>query len=132
MICCVGAIFGVAGLNRVAKNLPTIRPRTTLTIGQTYWVGAIIPPLGLPSGMVLRYANLYNKPGYMTTDPSITVVSTLSDSIPVKLNGMQENWYYVEATNQFGENVEGWLNCDQLLDYQPTPYPTPNRRPQRP
>ena len=131
-LCAASLIVGVIGLGRFADTLPTPQPHPTLVVGETYWVGALLPPPGLPSGLVLRYADLYNKPGDSINDPSITIVAVVNDATPVTLTGIQESWCYVEATNEFGNQVEGWMNCDRLLDYEPTPFPTLNLTPQSP
>jgi hypothetical protein len=80
----------------------------------------------------MRSADLYNKPGNSISDPTVTIVAVIGEATVVKLVGMQEEWCYIEATNQFGQGVEGWLRCDRLLDYEPTPFPTPDLTPQRP
>jgi hypothetical protein len=77
-------------------------------------------------------AQLFNKPGSVIDDPSITIVAILDDATPVKLASIQKEWCYVEATDRFNNHVEGWMNCVQLLDYEPTPFPTPNLTPQKP
>ena len=48
------------------------------------------------------------------------------------MTGSRDGWCYVETTNIFGRRVEGWLECNRLLDYEPTPIPTPNLTPEKP
>ena len=132
VLCVVALITGFIGLGRLAESLPTPLPRPTLVVGETYWIGALLPPPGLPAGLVMPSANLYNKPGSSISDPSVTIVAVLDDTTPVKLTGIRDEWCYVEATNQLGQHVEGWLRCDRLLDYEPTPVPTPNLTPEKP
>jgi hypothetical protein len=129
VICLAAGFFGLA---RVAQSLPTPKPTPILTTGKTYWIGALIPPAGVPEGLVIRYAILQNKPGSSINDPTITVIRFLDDATPVKLTGIRDEWCYIEALDQFGKQVEGWLECNRLLDYEPTPVPTPNLTPERP
>ena len=119
-------------LGRFVESLPTPRPSPVLEVGKTYWIGAILPPPGLPAGLTLYYVDIQNKPRSSLNDPGITVIGVLKDATPVKLTGIQDKWCYIEATNEFGDPVEGWLDCDQLLDYQPTPFPTPDLTPVKP
>jgi len=130
VLACAVVLF--TGLDRLAKSLPTPQARPTLTIGQTYWIGALLPPPGLPAGLRIPNADLYNKPGTSLSDPSVTIVAVLGDATPVKLGGIRNEWCYVEGTDEFGKHVEGWLRCDRLLDYKPTPVPTLNLTPQKP
>src|SRR5574341_956819 len=132
VVCAVALIVGFIALGRFAQTLPTPQPRPTLIVGENYWIGALLPPPGLPEGLVMRSAVLYNKPASSINDPSVTIVAVLNDATPVKLTGIQNEWCYVEATNQLGQHVEGWLQCDRLLDYEPTPFPTPNLTPVKP
>jgi hypothetical protein len=130
-VCVLAGGLGLVGLVQFAESLPTPRPTPVLTIGEIYWIGALLPPPGL-DGLVVRSAELYNKPGNSISDPSVTIVMFLNDATPVKLAGSRGEWCYVEATNEFGQDVEGWLRCNRLLDYEPTPVPTPNRTPEPP
>ncbi len=129
VVCLAAGLFGLA---RVAQSLPTPKPTPILTIGKTYWIGALMPPAGVLEGLVIRDVTLQNKPGSTISDPSITVTGFLGDATPVKLTGTRDEWCYIEALNQFGKQVEGWLQCNRLLDYEPTPMPTPNLTPERP
>jgi hypothetical protein len=132
VLCALILIAGIVGLGRLAESLPTPPPRPTLIVGETYWIGAVLPPPGLPAGLAMPHANLYNKPGSGISDPSVTIVAVLNDATPVRLTGIRDEWCYVEAPDQFGQHVEGWLHCDRLLDYEPTPFPTPNLTPEKP
>jgi len=132
VLCAVAVIGGFIGLGQLAESLPTSPPRPTLVVGETYWIGAIVPPPGLPAGLVVRYANLQNKPGSTIKDPGVTIVAMLDDATEVKLTGIRDDWCYVETSNEFGRHVEGWLECNRLLDYRPTPVPTPNLTPEKP
>jgi len=132
MLCAVIVIVGFVGLGRLAESLPTLPPRPTLVIGETYWTGAIMPPRGLPAGLVMRWTDLQNKPGSTIKDPSVTIITMLDDATRVELTGIRDGWCYVETTNMFGRPVEGWLKCNRLLDYRPTPIPTPNLTPEKP
>lgn len=129
-VACAVVVF--TGLDRLVESLPTPQPRPTLTVGETYWIGALLPSPGLPAGLIMRSADLYNKPGSSITDPSVTIVAVLEDATPVKLIGIRDEWCYVEAADELGQHVEGWLRCSRLLDYEPTPVPTPNLTPEKP
>ncbi len=157
-VTCAVVIVGVTiciiitslGLFRVAQALPTLAPTPALITGGNYWVNALIPPLGLPSGLVDRYAYVYNKPGSPVTDPSITIIAAIPNATQLTLVAIKQNWCYVRGTYNFmnGINIstpeppmptpdftrpfEGWIECNRLLNYEPTPYPTPNPTPQAP
>lgn len=134
-VCVIGACYGIF---RLVQSLPTPVPTIVLKTGNNYWVGALIPPKGLPAGLVLRYADIYNKPGHSLTDPSVTIIATVPDTTELTLVAIQKDWCYVKGTyymsgiESHGEQVEGWMECNRLLDYKPTPYPTPNLTPQTP
>jgi hypothetical protein len=146
-ICAIAAFLGIF---RLAQALPTPAPTSVLTIGRNYWVNALVPPPGMPAGLVDRYANVYNKPGSPITDPSVTIIAVISDATELTLTAVQADWCYVRGTYNFmsGINIptpeppmptldftrpfEGWMECNRLLDYEPTPYPTPNQTPQAP
>ena len=132
ILCVVAAIAGLVGLGRLAESLPTPSPQPTLIVGETYWTGAIAPPPGLPAGLVVRWTDLQNKPGSVIGDLDVTIIAVLGDATEVELSGIRDGWCYVEASNEFGRHVEGWLQCDRLLDYEPTPIPTPNLTPEKP
>ncbi len=125
-------LVGRAGM-RWAESLPTVPPKPTLTIGNTYWIGGLIPPAGLPQGLAIPDVAVYNKPGDPVFSPDVTIVWFLHDATPVTLAGIRDRWCYVEARDdEFDRNVEGWIDCDRLLGYEPTPIPTPDRTPERP
>ncbi len=133
VICAVAIITGFVELGQWINTLPTPEPRPTLIVGENYWVSALLLPPGLPAGLVLQSATLYNKPGSSISDPSVTIVGVLKDTTPVKLSGIRDDeWCYVEGSDDFGDHVVGWMNCIQLLDYEPTPFPTPNLTPEKP
>lgn len=141
-VTCVAIIVGVVicviaasiGLFRLAQTLPTPAPTPVLTVGKSYWVSALIPPKGLPAGLVLPSADIYNKPGNSITDPSVTVVAVVPDATELTLAAVQADWCYMKGRyySDYSKSVEGWLKCNRLLDYEPTPYPTPNKTPQAP
>jgi hypothetical protein len=130
LVVCI--VTGLIGLSRVSESLPTPRPRPTLTIGETYWIGALVPPPGIFGGLVVRDATLCNKPGDPISDASVTIITFLSNATPVKLIGIRDEWCYIGATDEYGQHFEGWTDCERLLDYEPTPMPTPNPTPERP
>jgi hypothetical protein len=132
VLCVIVLIGGFIGLGNLAKSLPTLPVPPKLVIGKTYWIGALVPPAGLPAGLVIPNVQLFNKPGSTISDPSVTIVAILDDATPVKLTGIRDEWCYIKATDQFGKQVEGWLDCDRLLGYKPTPIPTPNLTPEKP
>jgi hypothetical protein len=129
-------VISIIVLDRIVTVLPTPQPKPILEIGRTYWIGAFIPPPGIPSGLVISNIYVYNKPGNSLTDPSVTIVAVLPDSTEVTLIGLQDEWCFIEGLyslfEDYQKNVEGWIDCDRLLDYKPTPYPTPNLTPERP
>ncbi len=115
-VLCVGV--GSLGLKQVAGSLPTPRPRPTLIVGNTYWIGALVPPAGL-SRPTIRWVAIYNKPG-APGSPGVTTVAWLNDAdgTPVRLAGIRDKWCYIEATREYRGPVEGWMECHQLLDYE--------------
>ena len=130
-----------AGVVELARQIPTPPPTPRLAVGQTYWVNAVLPPEGLLSGLVDRHALIYNKPGSSLSDPSITIVADVPDATALTLAGVQDGYCYVEGEyfplKEFGitdykQKADGWIDCGRLLDYEPTPYPTPDRTPQPP
>ena len=148
-IACTSVIVGVIvcavvaslGFFRLAQTLPTPAPTLVLTVGKGYWVNALIPPQGLLAGLVLRNADVYNKPGNPITDPSVTIIAVIPDATELTLKAVQANWCYVEGTyypfrelgiTDYSQSIEGWMECNRLLDYAPTPYPTPDKTPQAP
>lgn len=148
-VTCAVVIVGVAvcllatslGIFRIAQSLPTPAPTAILTIGRNYWVNALLPPLGMPAGLVIPNANVYNKPGNPITDPSVTIIAVVPDATELTLTAVQTNWCYVSGIyyplrqagiTDYSQPVEGWMECNRLLDYEPTPYPTPNQTPQAP
>jgi hypothetical protein len=146
-LCAIASTFG---LFQLAQSLPTTAPTPALTAGKTYWVNAVIPPLGLPAGLVVRDAEIYNKPGNPIADPSVTIIAMVPDATELTLTAVQTNWCYVRGTYNFMAGIyiptpeppmptpdftkpfQGWIECNRLLDYAPTPYPTPNMTPQAP
>lgn len=130
--CTVVTGIGFGQLVQLVNKLPTPPPQPTLVVGETYWIGALQPPGGILEGLTTTYAIVNNKPGSSLDDPGITIVGILQDATPVTLIGIENEFCYIEATNEFNSPVEGWLSCSRLLDYQPTPFPTPNLTPERP
>ena len=122
-------LVGRAGMRWVG-SLPTPPPKPTLTVGDTYWIGALVPPGGL-SLPIIRDVTVYNKPGDPSS-PDVTLIAFLHDATPVKLASIRDGRCYIEATGEYGQHVEGWVDCDRLLGYKPTPIPTPDRTPERP
>ncbi len=157
-ISCIVIIVGVAicviaaslGIFRLAQSLPTPAPTAALIIGRNYWVNALIPPPGMPAGLVISNADVYNKPGNPITDPSVAIIAVVPDTTELTLMAVQADWCYVQGiynfmsgisiptpeppmpTPDFTRPIEGWMECSRLLDYKPTPYPTPNQTPQAP
>jgi len=146
---CLAVVLAVAGclvlsslgVIQLAKQLPTARPTPSLVVGQTYWVGAVLPPEGFLSGLVIRDALIYNKPGSSLSDPSIAIVADVPDATALTLSGIQDEYCYVEGEyfplrdtgiTDYSQKADGWIDCSRLLDYEPTPYPTPNLTPQQP
>jgi hypothetical protein len=138
------------GVIHFAKSLPTTQPTAVLIIGQTFWINAILPVKPLPAGMVVTSAEIQNKPGNLYDDPSITYTASVPDGTKVSLSGVRGDWCYVKGiynpmrdfsvddsesplpTLDWRTEFEGWVECSRLLDYEPTPYPTPNRTPVAP
>lgn len=106
----------------------TKQDQPTFAIGARYWTSAYEDPLLGISHIV----PIFNKPSDDFNDPTVTVLDFLQDATPLTLIGMQSDWCYVKALSLIGQSVEGWLRCKQLLEYQPTPLPTPNLTPQAP
>jgi len=98
-ITCAVVIIGAAicviavslGIFRLVQALPTPAPTPELTIGKNYWVNALIPPPGLPAGLVMPNADIYNKPGNSLTDPSVTVIAVVPDATELTLTAVQSN-----------------------------------------
>jgi hypothetical protein len=124
-----GGLILLLRFEHFTQFLPTPQPTISLIAGNTYLISGISADIAPPLGS--RFATLFNKPAPSNRDPSATVVGALHDATPVKLIGVQDDWCYVEGTDN-GIHLEGWLRCNQLLDNRPTPIPTLNRTPQRP
>lgn len=109
---------------------PTGTPKPDFAIGGQYWTSAYWDPWSGPSSWV----DLLNKPSDDWSDPSVTIVGVLSDASPVTLIGIRADWCLVGGTEELflRRYVEGWMHCDILLSYKPTPLPTPNLTPERP
>lgn len=115
------------------SQLATSIPKSKLVPGNQYWTAAYDDPWSGPSSWV----PLSNKPSDDWNDPAVALIDFLPDAAPVTLIGVQDAWCYVEGIGisfEFaaGVHVEGWLRCDVLLTYEPTPLPTPNLTPERP
>jgi len=115
------------------SQLPTSIPKSNLVAGNQYWTAAYDDPWSGPSPWV----PLSNKPSDDWTDPAVAIVDFLSDASLVMLVGTQDGWCYVEGTGLAiegipGVHVEGWLRCDSLLTYKPTPLPTVDLTTERP
>jgi hypothetical protein len=124
-------LVGRAGM-RWVESLPAPAPKPSLVVGRTYWTAALMPPAPLSEGLVIPYVEVYNKPGDPFY-PDVTIVYFLHDATPVKLAGIRDRSCYIEARDdELDHNVEGWVDCDRLLGYEPTPVPTPDRTPERP
>jgi len=142
IIICSLICIGVSSLGVISLigAIPTPEPTLALTAGNEYWIEAIIPRNSLFSGLVVTNATIYNKPGNILSDPSITIIAFIPDATKVTLLRQQGNWCYVSGKysplREYGintiETFEGWMDCSQLINYEPTPYPTPNRTPQPP
>lgn len=67
-------------------------------------------------------------------------MAVVSDTSEVRLVKVSDPWCYVEVIDEYfrdplmeNEKIEeGWIECDILLDYRPTPVPGPIMTPQRP
>jgi hypothetical protein len=121
------------GLNRLLTSLPGRSSTVELVEGERYWVGAMQPPLPFMEGLSVPYATLLSEPGEITaSDPTTAFVGMLPDATPVTLREVQDEWCRVEGTDEWGDHVEGWMQCIQLLDYEPTPVPMPGLTPEQP
>lgn len=131
-VCVIAGVGGgLAGLGRFVEALPTPVPKPTLVEGERYWLR------GIPEPIPDYWINLLSLPEHVWGGKS-TIVAVVSDSSEVRLVERREDWCYVEMTHEYPreyvttQKKEGWVECHRLLDYQPTPLPTPVRTPQRP
>jgi hypothetical protein len=68
---------------------------------------------------VMPYAQLHNKPrGF-----GRIVVAQLRDTTQVTLVEVDTDWCNVQEVDEARQEVQGWMTCHLLLDYQPTPVP---------
>jgi len=132
LLCGSLLIGGLLGLGRLAESLPTPPPRPTLVEGNEYWLS------GIELGPIRDYwVDLLSLPNH---GPDSTIVAVVSDSSRVRLIRKQGGWCYIEVIEEYFRDPllvndkieEGWVECSRLLDYQPTPLPTPVLTPQRP
>jgi hypothetical protein len=131
VIACV--VASRVGLNRLLTSLTGRSSTVELVEGERYWVGAMQPPLPFMEGLSVPYATLLNEPGEVTAaDPTTAFVGMLPDATPVTLKEVQDEWCRVEGTDEWGDQIEGWMQCIQLLDYEPTPVPLPDLTPEQP
>jgi hypothetical protein len=121
----IGGVCLFVGSAAITGIKEAVTKQTTpeLVEGNTYWIKA---PL------VFHDVSLYTKPkkGILDTEPVICGV--LDNATEVKLVGKEGDWCYIEGVGSFGTRQEGWVDCIVLLNYQPTPLPTPNLTPQHP
>ncbi len=103
---------GLIGLGWLSDSPPTPRPSPPLTVGETYWIGALTPRSDVHGPSIPNVA-IYSKPGRVT-DPGITIVEVFVEARPVKLAEIRDEWCYVEVNNIHGQRVEGWMDCGQL------------------
>ncbi|MBA7539596.1 hypothetical protein ES705_31876 [subsurface metagenome] len=101
--------------------------------GPTYWISSYWDPWLGPS----EWVPIYNLPGEFLSNPSVAIIDYIPDATLVELIGVKDEYCYVEGFAHSIEGIpdvpfEGWLNCDFLLTYKPTPIPTLNLTPQRP
>ena len=124
--CCCGGIY------KAIEGLPTVPPTPELIEGNEYWLG------GIELGPIrLYWTDLLSLPNH---GPDSILVYVVSDSSRVRLVRKQDDWCYVEVVDEYFRHSpphsdklkEGWMECSRLLDYRPTPLPTPVLTPQRP
>ena len=133
-ICGFAGVGGVIRLGRFVESLPTPTRTPTLIEGGTYWLRAIEGVGPLPGMYWLDLLSLPEHGGRST------IVAVVSDTSQVRLVKVSGEWCYVEVIDEYfraptseNENIEeGWIECDMLLDYRPTPVPGPIMTPQRP
>jgi len=112
-------------LSKLGEALPSPHPTPELVEGRRYWLEG----LQLPGGFLrTRWVDLLSLP---QRGGGSTITGVLENGSEVTLVGREGKWCYVEGQGQYGIQ-EGWLECDRLLDYKPTPFPTSVTTPQRP
>lgn len=120
-LCSCSAIL----LGKLGETLPTPRTRPELVEGRTYWLEG----LELPGGLLRsRWIDLYTLPRH---EEGSTIGGVLENGSEVVLIGQEGKWCYVEGQGPYAIE-EGWIRCNRLLDYEPTPFPTRVRTPRRP
>lgn len=114
--------------------IPSLTPnvRVELTPGRVYWLSSVPDPL---VGTVY-FVGLQNIPSDVLSDPTVAIVGFLGSGTPVILVASQDRWCYVsgEGTDEwaFVGEIEGWVQCEYLLQSEPTPFPTPDLTPVQP
>ncbi|MBA7647462.1 hypothetical protein ES703_55234 [subsurface metagenome] len=96
-----------------------------LYLGNQFWLSAYDDPWSGPSSWV----PIYNLPGESFSNPAVAPIDFIPDATLVTLIWAKDEYCYVEG---FGPSIEGfpggpvagWLSCDLLLTYEPTPIPT--------
>ncbi len=129
VIACV--VASRVGLNRLLTSLTGRSSTVELVEGERYWVGALQPPLPFMENLSMPYATLLSEPGEINPPDPTALVGVLPNATPVTLKEVQDEWCRVEGT-AFDERLEGWMQCSQLLDYEPTPVPMPDLTPEQP
>lgn len=119
------AISGVrSGVETVTASRPPAVDPTALVKGNLYWVAAPSP--------WDRVVDLYTKPAEGWFDLEQHLCAVIRDATRVTFVARDGPWCYIECLGCNPRPKEGWLRCNLLLDYEPTPVPTPNITPQRP
>lgn len=132
--CAFVGMSGVISLGRFVESLPTPQPTPILVEGETYWLKAIEGIGPLPG---MYWIDLMSLPQH---GGQSTIVAVVSDASQLRLVKVSGGWCYVEVIDEYfrdptlknEEIEEGWIECHRLLDYRPTPLPTPIMTPQRP
>ena len=91
IIICSFICLGISSIGVISLigAIPTPEPTLALMAGNEYWIEAIISSNSLFSGLVDTNAALYNKPGNILSDPTITIIALIPDATKVKLLNQQ-------------------------------------------
>ena len=113
-------VFIICTALTMVNFLKSVPPsQSTFTIGQQYWTSALVVK-GSNGTFIQPNVQLLK-----TSPPSLLgFAGWMRDSTALKLLDIEDNtWCQVEGDDMDNKAIVGWLPCERLLNYKPTPVP---------